>query len=603
MTDVKILDKITANQIAAGEVVEKPASVVKELAENALDAGATQIEVTVYEGGTEFIRVADNGTGMSEANAKLAILPHATSKIRQANDLLNLDTLGFRGEALPSIASVSKFRLITRIKGSDFATEIFVDGGKEAEISQTGGNIGTTVIAEELFFNVPARRKFLKTNVTEGRYITEVLIKLALARPDVAFKFFNNDKEVLATTGDGDLKNVIRSLYGKDIADHLLAVQYEFENVNVHGYISKPTVLKNTRQWQTFLVNNRSVGSKMLAKAVDHAYQSMIPRGGFPFAVLHIDLDKATVDVNVHPQKAEVKFSDEGLVYRAVYHALTETLTKPSAAGQVQQSENKNNVSDNFLTEEKHSSPTVYEEVPIFKSKVAEPTYDGYISAQQTETFVPFNQVTENLQKEEINFAPPENKEQSLTLWPIGQVDKTFIIAQSDTSLFLIDQHAAHERILYDKLVALHENVPVQNLVVPLYVDMDADDVEIFVNRREELLTLGVDAEAGGDAMLKINALPVDIETGRAEDFLQEIAKYLRDNRNINSAELRAEVLHMAACKAAIKAGQELNMRQMRDLIIALCNTSHPFTCPHGRPCMIEITTDELYKMFKRTGF
>ncbi|MCQ2380874.1 MAG: DNA mismatch repair endonuclease MutL, partial [Acidaminococcaceae bacterium] len=470
MMDIKVLDSITANQIAAGEVVEKPASVVKELVENALDAGATQIEVTIFEGGTEFIRVVDNGTGMTKDNAKLAILRHATSKISKAEDLLQLGTLGFRGEALPSIASVSKFRLVTRSKDKEFATSVNVEGGKEPEVTETGGNIGTTVVVEELFFNVPARRKFLKTSATEGRYISELLIKLAMSRPDVAFRLSNGEKDILVTSGDGDLKNTIRSLYGKDMSDHLLAVDYEYEGVKLYGYISKPTVLKNTRQWQTFFVNGRSVGSKMLAKAVDHAYQSMIPKNGFPFVVLSINLDKSAVDVNVHPQKAEVKFSDEGLIYRAVYHGLTDTLTKPASAQKVIDA-----VSSNTKQGTNEKKPVYnYEPVPIFKPKVAEPVCEAYTAS--VKPYVPFGEVADAMHKEEINFERPESKADNLTLWPIGQVDKTFIIAQSDTSLFLIDQHAAHERILYDKLVTMHEKTDVQSLLVPLYIDMDAAD-------------------------------------------------------------------------------------------------------------------------------
>lgn len=589
MNKVQILDKITANQIAAGEVVENPASVVKELVENALDAGATQVEVTVFEGGTEYIRVVDNGSGMTKEDAETAVLRHATSKLRTAEDLLNIATLGFRGEALPSIASVSHFSLITRTNDGDMATAIKIDGGGTAEVSETGGNLGTTIVVENLFYNVPARRKFLKSVPTELRHITETISKLALGRTDVAFKLINGDKEVLATSGDGDLKTAIRSLYGSQVADNLLAVDYVFENVKVKGYISKPTLLKNTRQWQSIFINGRYISNLMISKAISHAYQSMIPKSGFPFAVLQLELDRASVDVNVHPQKAEVKFSDEGVIYRAVYHALDKALTKPNEAKR----------SEQVGTVIEHNRQTVYEEVPMFQPSAV-------VTQEVHENFVPFTHAMEEIQREEVIAVDRDihdSNENSVQLWPIGQVDRTFIIAQSAKSLFLIDQHAAHERILYDKLVLSHGKVDVTPLLVPIYVDMEAEDVELMGKNREILLELGVDAEPGGEKVLRINALPVDITNDKASEFLQEIAKYLRENRNINQAELRAEVLHMTACKAAIKAGLELNMRQMRELIIQLMNTTHPFTCPHGRPCMIEITSDELYKMFKRTGF
>ena len=316
---VQLLDINTANQIAAGEVVEKPASVVKELVENALDAGASQIDVTTFGGGTEYIRVVDNGCGMSEANARLAVLRHATSKIVKAEDLMSLHTLGFRGEALPSIASVSNFTLLTRPADEDLATSVHIDGGENMEVTSTGGSAGTTVIVENLFFNVPARRKFLKTTVTEGRYISELLTKLALSRPDVRFRLVNNDKEVLHTPGDGDLQGAIRALYGRNVAQELLTVNFADPQIKITGFIGKPTLLKGNRAWQTLFVNGRSIGNKMLAKAIDHAYQSQIPKSGFPFAVLNIIIDTAAVDVNVHPQKSEIKFSDESLVYKAMF--------------------------------------------------------------------------------------------------------------------------------------------------------------------------------------------------------------------------------------------------------------------------------------------
>jgi len=599
MNDVKVLDLNTANQIAAGEVVEKPASVVKELVENALDAGATKIQVTTIEGGTEFIRVTDNGSGMSRVNAQVAILRHATSKLRHAEDLLALGTLGFRGEALPSIASVSNFDLITRTADEEMATRIHIDGGSAPVVSDIGGNIGTTIQVENLFFNVPARRKFLKSVSTETRYISEMLTKLALGRADVSFHYVNNEKDVLLTSGEGNLKNTILALYGNNVASQLLPLEFAYEGIKLTGFISKPTLLKNTRQWQTFYVNGRSIANIMLGKAVEHAYQSMIPKSGFPFVVLFLEVDKASVDVNVHPQKAEVKFSDEGLMYRAVYHACLSALTNTAIKSQESSAGNGvQSKEESILRNETH-----YEPVPIFETKKYEQTYTpppAAVSENWSEVYQKLNSEPANLQSEKVEHEPQENTPE---IYPIGQVDKTFIIAQTATSLFLIDQHAAHERILYDKLLVRHEKVDTVALLMPLYLDMDNQDLEVLLANKDELQQLGVDIEEGGDKLLRVNALPVDITETKAQEFIEEILGLLRDNRSINPAELRREVLHMTACKGAIKAGQELNMRQMRDLIGQLLNTAHPFTCPHGRPCMIEITSDELYKMFKRTGF
>lgn len=661
---VRLLDTNTANQIAAGEVVEKPASVVKELVENALDAGADKIEVTIFAGGTEYIRVTDNGCGMSEADAKMAVLRHATSKLTKAEDLLSLNTLGFRGEALPSIASVSNFTLLTRPESEEFATSVHIDGGENTEVTASGGSMGTTVIVENLFFNVPARRKFLKTVSTEGRYISELLTRLALSRPDVRFKLVNNDKEVLSTPGDGDLEHAIRALYGKNVAENLLEVSLNDPKVGVSGFIGKPTLLKGTRQWQTFFVNGRCIGSKMLSKAMDHAYQSQIPKSGFPFAVINLKVDTASVDVNVHPQKSEIKFSDDSLIYKAMYKALTDALTKPMSAQKTQVTLLPDSELNVFVKPQPQavSVPVTPAPQPVFKSS-AEPIFktperkedvqpapapESLLVPEQPAPVVkkeqgeqqamwqPFDDFAQTaatvsyskgyqepvleVHEARSEFAKPQPAETASaanretiaftdtdsgmdTIWPIGQVDKTFIIAQSETTLYLIDQHAAHERILYDKLVASHEQIPSQQLLMPLYVDMAADDIALIEEHRDEFLALGVDAASAGESLLRVSSLPADIKADAAEDFINAISKMLREMRNVNGSDLRQEVLHMTACKAAIKAGQLLNMRQMRQLIIDLCNTTHPFTCPHGRPCMIEINSNQLYKMFKRTGF
>lgn len=637
---VQLLDQNTANQIAAGEVVEKPASVVKELVENSLDAGADNIEVTIFGGGTEYIRVVDNGSGMSEENAKLAVLRHATSKIRVAEDLLHLNTLGFRGEALPSIASVSNFQLLTRPVTEEFATSIKIEGGNQAECTATGGHTGTTIIVENLFFNVPARRKFLRTVQTESRYISELITKLALSRPDVRFKLVSNDKEVLSTSGNGDLVDTVKALYGKNVSEELLTVDFADSEVKVRGFIGKPTLLKGTRQWQTLLVNGRIITNRMIAKAIDHAYQSQIPKSGFPFAVLNITVDTESIDVNVHPQKSEIKFSDDSTVYKAMYKALTDALTRPMSA----KPQDLTLLDDSELQVFKPAEaivaatePPIVVEISAAETKVPATelpdlkTTETNMSTVKAEVYSAYKPQQQSVWKEpEYTYRPPKtepvytisetrdvfDKQDNIasniidftdtdsgvdTIWPLGQIDRTFIVAQSDDSLFLVDQHAAHERILYDKLVASHNDIPAQQMLIPLYIDVTAQDVNLIEEHREEFLRLGVDIEAAGESMLRVSSLPSDIRADDAEDFVREITQMLSELRTINPSDLRQNILHMTACKAAIKAGEVLNMRQMRQLIIDLCNTEHPFTCPHGRPCMVEINSAELYKMFKRT--
>ena len=664
--EVRLLDTNTSNQIAAGEVVEKPASVVKELVENALDAGADSIEVTIFEGGTEYIRVADNGCGMTEQNARMALQRHATSKIREVDDLRSLHTLGFRGEALPSIASVSRFELLTRPQQEELATSIKVNGGEEAECIQTGGPAGTTVIVKDLFYNVPARRKFLKTVSTEGRYITEMLTRIALARPDVRFKLTSNDKEVLVTPGLGNLKDTITALYGKKVSDDLLPVKLDgvFAGILVQGFIGKPTLLKGTRGWQTILVNGRSISNLMISKAIEHAYQSQIPKRGFAFAVLDIQVDPATIDVNVHPQKSEIKFSDESAIYKAVFRALTDALTKPMHAEQEKSLQEQNRQALAAVLERVEKSGASPQEVKGLSaasqqdmfggaaeigkqghlnqdSGIERNFYTGSGSAgsgfgkhpQNGEGFShPRQEIwkrpdkaygeespkepvyslgeTRQLMQEQTPLQTDNTVAMQLagqdtleTIWPIGQVDKTFIIAQSEDTLYLIDQHAAHERILYDRLVLTHNDIPAQQLLIPLYVTLQPEEVELLEQHHDAFYKLGVDITTAGENSVRIASLPSDIRNEDAEDFIREIAQYLREHRTPEASELRQDVLHMTACRAAIKAGEVLNMRQMRQLIIDLCNTTHPFTCPHGRPCMIAVSSDELYKLFKRTGF
>lgn len=649
--DVRLLDTTTSNQIAAGEVVEKPASVVKELVENALDAGADSIEVVIFEGGTEYIRVADNGSGMSEANARMALKRHATSKIRAAEDLHCLHTLGFRGEALPSIASVSRFEMLTRTEGSELGTSLKVSGGQEEECIQTGAPLGTTIIVKDLFYNVPARRKFLKTVATEGRYITDMLTKIALARPDVRFKLTQNDKEVLVTPGLGDLKDTITALYGKQVSGELLPVRLDgvFANVSVKGFIGKPTLLKGNRGWQTILVNGRSIGNLMISKAIEHAYQSQIPKRGFAFAVLDIQIDPGMIDVNVHPQKSEVKFSDESAVYKAVYRALAEALTKPMQA-EKQDLATERNQQELLCPVKERPRQSVFRQRKVGKLLLsrtclggrAEVGRQGHLNQDLSPSSftgrgefprrdtgaiwktpgtvygeeAPKEPVyslseTRQLLQEQASFESEHSVSVQLsgddatlnTIWPIGQVDKTFIIAQTEDTLYLIDQHAAHERILYDKLVLNHNEIPAQQLLLPLYVTLAPEEVDLLEHNRETFYQLGVDLSAAGENSVRVGSLPSDIRSEDAEDYIREIAAYLQEHRKPQASELRQDVLHMTACRAAIKAGEILNMRQMRQLIVELCNTTHPFTCPHGRPCMIAVTSEELYKMFKRTGF
>lgn len=663
---IEVLDQNTANQIAAGEVVERPASVIKELIENSLDAKATFISINIENGGLEFMKVTDNGTGMSRDNLKISVLRHATSKLRNSEDLLNLSSLGFRGEALPSIASVSKYQMISRVENNDFAFKLSINGGTEPEISETGGEVGTTSIIEDLFYNVPARRKFLKTPATEGRYINDIITKISLSRPDVHFNLIKNGKEVINTPGNGNVLDTITSLYGKKVSDELIPLNYSDFGIKVTGFVSNPSLLKSNRHWQTLFVNGRSIQSPMVSRAIDHAYQSKIPKSGFPFAIINIDINPATIDVNVHPQKSEIKFSEENKVYRVVYHTLLLALTRPLHAEKnvkviesndfqekkieliqnklvgnekiketpvtlftasdnskdaIKSEVFKNNVNDNLVRESNKNNFDSSEEFPkiqesVWKIPEPEKTITGksfetiqnvlYKDKDEEKSEIPQQKSTINENNTNI-FNKEENEIKIQTLqnatdniWPIGQVDNTFIVAQSKDTLYLIDQHAAHERILYDRLVKMNNEIPTQPFLVPIYIEVLNDEITLIENYKEEFLKLGVDVSSGGEDMLRISSLPSDIKTTQAEGFIKEILKMLSEMKDIEPSDLRQNVLHYTACHAAIKAGEILNMRQMRNLIMDLFNTENPFTCPHGRPIIQKFTPKDLYKMFKR---
>ena len=662
MPNIAILNQETIDKIAAGEVVERPCSVVKELVENAIDAHADRIQVEIAAGGTSFMRVSDNGIGMSRQDAELAILRHATSKIVKVDDLLTIGTLGFRGEALPSIASVSRFTLTTRQAGDELGTEIKISGGSLPEIGETGCGIGTTIRVEDLFFNTPARKKFLKTNNTEGGKINEFIVKLAISNPQIAFKLINNNKVAVSTPGNGDLKDTLQSIYGGTVGSALLPLEFEDEDIRLSGFVTKPSAIRSSRSWQTFIVNGRIIANRAIAKAIDNAYHALIPKTGYPLVALNIQVPQNTIDVNVHPQKSEMKFEDEGRVFKAVYKAVLDAIRPKDevrqlgqlgnmAAG-VEQAEIDRHVAhgmqdlhdmspaagklymENLLAakdvERASASPARY--VPVYEErrqaamqwreaaarmevpKTAEPPEPEpqpvFVPEAQAETVhemvsvpVPeMKHVPESVSVPEP--MPVENdREQSCRMVPIGQVDNTYIIAQDADGLYIVDQHAAHERILFDRFSARAGEIPVQQLLVHLMLDFSSHEAEIIENNLAMLKELGFGLEPAGPNQFRLTEVPADVPSGEAEDFIREILASLEELHKPSAAELRQAAIATASCKAAIKAGFKLNFRQMEILLAELNDTAMPYTCPHGRPTIIKFSTDELAKMFKRTGF
>ena len=594
MSFVHVLDDNTINKIAAGEVVERPASVIKELVENAIDAKADRIEVEIMAGGTSFMRVSDNGIGMSREDAEKAILRHATSKIVQVDDLQAIATLGFRGEALPSIASVSRFNLQTRQAGAELGTEIKITGGKTTEIGAAGCNLGTTIRVEDLFFNTPARKKFLKTNNTESGRINEFIIKLAISHPEIAFKLINNNKSSLATPGRGDLKETLQSLYGASVGQSLLPLEFEDEDIKLWGFVSKPSAIRSSRSWQTFIVNGRIIASRAIAKAIDNAYHALIPKSGYPLIALNIEVPQHTIDVNVHPQKTEMKFEDEGRIFKAVYKAVLDAVRPKGQAGQLgqlaAQADHVQHHVKKGLQELNFGQPVM--KFPLREEKPAMTWQEGTTALAQDKSV-----------KSVQSVADEEEKLPTAGMIPIGQVDDTYIIAQDGDSLYIVDQHAAHERVLFDRFSAQAEHIPSQQLLVHLILDFSTHESQIIEENLELLAGLGFGLEPSGPNQFRLMEVPADVPSGQAEEFIREVLASMEELHRPTAAELRQAVLATTACKAAIKAGFKLNYRQMEILLQELNDTAMPYTCPHGRPTIIKFSSDELAKMFKRTGF
>ena len=654
MTMIHVLDDNTINKIAAGEVVERPASVLKELVENAMDAGATRIEVEIMAGGTSFMRVTDNGRGMSAEDAHLAILRHATSKIREVGDLNTVGTLGFRGEALPTIASVSRFTLLTRREGDDLGTRVTITGGKEPDFIEAGCNIGTTVKVEDLFFNTPARKKFLKTNHTEGSRINDFIVKLALSRPDIEFHFINNNKMSVVTPGTGNLYDTIQAIYGVKTADSLLGLTLEDEDIKISGYITKPSMLKSSRAWQTYIVNSRIIQNRAIAKAIDNAYKSLIPKSGFPLAVLCIEVPQRTIDVNVHPQKSELKFEDESRVFKAVYKAVLDAIrpagrglgevaavvekpeqhvtmepmqfvpaTEPLAEPIIPQGPQAEARPAGQPAVQRAQPKTIYEAVHR-TAPISARTMAGFSAAQQSlreergAAAMPDSSVLDHPGMVAESSAPAmksgadaeaspcqegEVLQYDGSVVPIGQVDLTYIIAQDAKGLYIVDQHAAHERILFDKFSAMAGDIPSQQLLVHQILSFDQKESDLVEAHQELFASLGFHMEMSGNQEFRLIEVPADVPVSEAEDIIREILTNLMDMHETTAKEIRQACLATTACRAAIKAGEELSFRQMQIILDALAHTAFPYTCPHGRPTILKFSSEELAKMFKRTGF
>ena len=676
MATIHVLDETTINKIAAGEVVERPASVIKELIENSIDASATNIEVEIGDGGVAYMRITDNGIGMTEEDARLAILRHATSKIQQVEDLFDIASLGFRGEALASIASVSHFSLTTRKADSDLGTRITVDGGTFIDCIPYGAAPGTTIEIRDLFYNTPARRKFLKTERTESSKIQDIVGKLALSNPHISFKLIVDDRVAIITPGNGNIGDTVAALYGYKTKDDIFTVAYESDSIYIDGVVSKPTLLKSTRIWQTIIVNNRVISDKTIMKAIDNAYHALLPKNGHPLVVLNITVPAGMVDINVHPRKSEVKFSDDKIIFKAVYHGILNALNNPlheryeresSAYMGISESlskkssnthntvinqgdENTNMSHGNSTYDSYRTPPIVHDDMQSAEHIATAVDYDKVFGGRRTKGYEVMRgettQFVESLKTKGFTPPPPkatyeqssftdesfdavpteytsytkedvekfkslaqdireENTEartiQNSGFLPMGQVASCYILAKKGDDLYIIDQHAAHERVRYDKLCKSSESIPMQSILVPQYCEATDDEMNLVEEERATLLDLGFDVELGGPTKIKLVGAPVDLVESKAFEILQYVFSYLHEHQQPTKAQLRHEMLAYASCRGAIKAGHNLNMYQMTTLIEDLFSTEKPYVCPHGRPTIIKFTPDELGKLFLRS--
>lgn len=576
-TIVKLLDPHTINQIAAGEVVERPASVVKELVENALDAGATRITIELRQSGTELIRVSDNGMGMAEDDAIACLDRHATSKIRSVEDLSRVGSLGFRGEALPSIASVSRFDLSTG--QGDGRVVIKVDGGKRSKLEYSAGPRGTTVTVEDLFFNTPARLKFLKTMGTELSQINEIVGKYAVSYADVAIRLIHGDQTLLDTPGDGDALNAVASVWGRDVARGIASVDIFREGVRIRGYISAPHFTRPTRSQQWIFVNGRPVRNRGLYTAIDVAYRQITPERRYPVALLMIEVDPARVDMNVSPTKSECRFSQEGVVFEAVRQGIKEALMEqgmmPNMEGIIRANE----------AIAAYTQPKIAEELAVWDySTVTQVTnHLTHVDTPVLRTFA----------------------DRFLTgLRVIGQTaDAFFIIAENDEGIMVIDQHVAHERVLFERIRAAREvgGVERQPLLTPLALELDRRQSEIVREKLDEFSGMGFDLEAFGSHSFLIRSVPAALRGKDPVTVLRELVDEILDGAGASGLSAREQIWIMCSCKMAIKAGDRLGIAEMEKLLFDLARTENPFLCPHGRPITISLGKSELMRRFKRT--
>lgn len=649
MSKIQVLDPVTIDKIAAGEVVERPASIVKELAENAIDAGATAITVEIEEGGISYIRIADNGCGIEREEVPSAFLRHSTSKIRTVDDLIHIHSLGFRGEALSSIAAVSQVELITKTAEETFGTRYRIAGGKEEGLEETGAKDGTTFVIRQLFYNTPARRKFLKTPMTEASHVSELMTRMALSHPEISFQFINNGQSRIHTSGNGSLKDVIYHIYGREIAMNLIEIQTEAGDVKISGFLGKPVISRGNRNFENYFINGRYVKNQIVSKAIEDAYKDFTMQHKYPFVALQITMPGEEVDVNVHPAKLEIRFQNQQAVYNAVYEAVDRGLRKEELIPQVKLEEPKEIPRADVpfpapapmpKKETKPPQAPAKEErnLDYFMQKMKErvAAYHNRESsaevAAKDQIFRPLHQadrireaavyanlssVGEKAEKKMENQTGEQVPPRQMDLFEekfldreiraeyhlIGQVFDTYWLVEFQDNLYIIDQHAAHERVLYERTLKSMKTREYTSQMIspPVILDLGMQEAALLREYMDRFLRIGFEIEEFGQDSFAVRAVPDNLFSLAKKDLLLQMIDSLSDevSRKL-SPELIDEKVASMSCKAAVKGKMKLSAAEADALIGELLTLDNPYHCPHGRPTIIAMSRRELEKKFKR---
>lgn len=628
------LDRHVADLIAAGEVVERPASAVKELVENSIDAGAKNITIELQNGGMTFLRITDDGCGMEPVDARTAFLRHATSKIRKKEDLACIGTLGFRGEALAAISSVSKIDLLTRAQGAENGVRLHLEAGQVLSEEPAGCPCGTTILVRELFYNTPARMKFMKSDAAESSAVFSVVQQQALAHPEISFRFLKDGQEQLHTDGQGDRMAAIYAIYGRELANNMLPVDGSWEKLRVRGFVTKPTATRGNRAWQSFFVNNRYIKSRLLSAAVEEAYRNQIMVGRFPACVLEIDMPVQAVDVNVHPAKTEVKFLSEREVFDAVHYAVLSTLSRAAGRPEWKTPEKKQEAAPQPQSQPKAVQPPkpgFYQTMQASEyrrqaaqqpvQKPAQPVLASPVQLPRSEP-VPAQQ-SFPLPKPEVRPEPkpepkievrPEPKPESVKepeaqqalsvpeepFRIIGEALHTYIIVEQGEAVLFLDKHAAHERIRFEALKKEDHPIMAQLLLAPVSAELSREEAAAVLENRALLERCGFETEDFGGGDVLIRQIPSDVDVEDAKALLQELAGDLLAGKTLDPDSLRDNLLHTIACKSAIKAGWQTSDEELRRLVQEVLSRDDIKYCPHGRPVCVTLTKRQLEKQFKR---